>query len=147
MGADHEQTPIADTRDVPRVECSVDCAILTNHVSVADGYNTGMLGHVHVLWHAAQHGAFHYKIVAAQHRTRFHSHAAHQVAAVAKYDTRLHYAERADANIHADLGVRADDGERVKRHGRVLSNEAGGSKWREYLLTATTGPYNAGSSH
>jgi hypothetical protein len=28
----------------------------------------------------------------------------------------------------------------MKRHGRVLSNKAGGSKQREYLLTAKTGP-------
>ena len=85
----------------------------------------GMLGHVDVLRHAAQHRAFEHQIVAAQHRARFHRHAAGQVTAVAQHDAGLHDAERADTHIGSKLGMRTDDSKRVNRHGWVLSEKAG----------------------
>ena len=70
----------------------------------------------HVLRHAAQHRAFHNKIVAPDDRPRLHRHSAHQVTAIAEHHPRFHHAERAYTYIRSKFGMRADNGERMNRH-------------------------------
>ena len=123
--ADHQQAAIADPGDVPGLERPVDGAILAEHVAVADFGGAGMLGHVDVLRHSAQHGAFHHHVVAAQNGARFHGHAAGQVTAIAQHDSSFDDAERPDPHVGSEFGVRTNDSKRVNRHRRVLSEMAG----------------------
>jgi hypothetical protein len=117
MSADHKQTAAADARLFACRKRPMDRAVLTKDVAVADHRNAGMFRHVHVLRHSAEHGAFQHEIVAAQHRARFHRYTAGQMAAVAQHHARFHYAEGADAHVGSKLGMRANDGKRVNRHG------------------------------
>ena len=113
---DHEQAAVADPRHVAGLQGPVHGAILAEHVAVADLGRARVLGHVDVLRHAAQHGAFQDQVVAAQNRSRLHRHAAGQVTAVAQHDAGFHNAERPDSHVGSKLGMRTDDSKRVNRH-------------------------------
>ena len=123
--ADHEQAAAADLCDVAGIECAVDGAVFAKHVAVADFGGSRMLGHVDVLRHSAEHGAFEHEIIAAQLRSRFHRHAGGQITVVAQHDSGLDHAEGADSHIGSKLGVRTNNSKRVDRHGWVLSEKAG----------------------
>ena len=106
------------------LERPVNCAVFAKHIAVADFGRAGVLRHVGVLRHAAQHGAFEHQVVSAQHCARFHGHTANQVTAVSQHNAGFDDTKWPNSNVGAKFCMRANDSKRVNRHRWVLSEMA-----------------------
>ncbi len=122
---DHEQAAVADLGDVTGVEGTVNRTIFAEDIAIADFGGTGVLGHVDVLRHAAEHRAFEHDIVTTELRSRFHGDTGGEVTVVAQHDSGFNNTEGADMNVRSEFGVWTNNGERVNRHRRVLSEGVG----------------------
>jgi hypothetical protein len=139
----------ADCRDVARLQRAVDGDVLAKHVAAADLDAARVLGHVDVLRHAAEDSALQHDVVTAQDGARFDDGTARKLASVAEHDARLDDRERTDRDVRTKLGMRADNGKRMNRHGGLpLVADANGdvqrrgtaarvlSGWQQWPMTA-----------
>jgi tetratricopeptide repeat protein len=120
----HEQAVTADAGHMSGGQGSVHRDVFAEYVAIADFGRTGVFGHVDMLRHAADHRAFEYEIIATQYRARLHRHASGQMTAVSQHHSGFDNAKGTNPHIASKLSVWTNDGKRMNRHRRVLSEMA-----------------------